>query len=112
MCIWGAGAAGLLAKRLLHRLGIEPSLFVDSDPARYGATHAGVPVVSPAGLAGLRFAGPGVGVVVASVGRDAIQRALNEAGWRENVDYVVVPPTLLGWLAHEDGQTERAAGGR
>jgi hypothetical protein len=106
MCIWGAGAAGLLAHRLLARLGIATTLFIDSDPAKHGTTKGGVPVVSPACLAAPGFA-PGVAcVVVASVGRDTIAAALAAAERREGVDYVVVPQSVL---ASEGGQGEAAA---
>jgi len=95
VCIWGAGAAGSGARRLLQALGVEPAVFIDNDPAKVGTTHDGLPVVSPACLDELEFAPGTAGVVVASVGRASIKVALDAGRRHEGADYVILPQEML-----------------
>jgi len=95
VCIWGAGAAGSVARHLLRDVGVDPYVFIDSDPVKIGTTHDGVPVVSPARLDELEFAPRMMGVVVASVGHASIRVALDAGRRREGVDYVILPQETL-----------------
>jgi GT2 family glycosyltransferase len=87
--VWGAGPVGKLFARELIRQGVPLAAFVDLDPRKIGQRVYGVPVVAPAEIA--RFRGALALAAVGSPGaREEIRAALDDAGWREGVDYVAV----------------------
>ncbi|HEY8469708.1 MAG TPA: glycosyltransferase [Longimicrobiales bacterium] len=87
--VWGAGPVGKHFARELVRQGVPLAAFVDLDPRKIGQQVYGVPVVAPAEIG--RFRGALALAAVGSPGaREEIRAALNDAGWREGVDYVAV----------------------
>jgi cellulose synthase/poly-beta-1,6-N-acetylglucosamine synthase-like glycosyltransferase len=87
--VWGAGPVGKHFARELIRQGVPLAAFVDLDPRKIGQQVYGVPVVAPAEIG--RFRGALALAAVGSPGaREEIRAALDDAGWREGVDYVAV----------------------
>lgn len=84
--IWGAGAAGRQVQARLVAAGGGAAAFVDSDPARAGATSMGVTIRRPADLV---RASERPFVIVASVHAPAIQQVLTTMGWNEDEDVLV-----------------------
>lgn len=87
--VWGAGPVGKLFARELQRQDARVRAFVDLDPRKIGQIVHGAPVVSPRDVQAYRDA-----LCVAAVGqpdaRAEIRAALDELGWIETQDYVVV----------------------
>ncbi|HEX7091196.1 MAG TPA: glycosyltransferase [Longimicrobiales bacterium] len=87
--VWGAGPVGKRFARELICQGVPLAAFVDLDPRKIGQQVYGVPVVAPAEIG--RFRGALALAAVGSPGaRQEIRAALDDAGWREGVDYVAV----------------------
>lgn len=81
--IWGAGDYGEAMLRMLERMEVKVSGFLDSDPKKWGASCVGAPVSGP-GI--LRDPGRPT-VVIASVYETEIASCLQELGYVEQLDY-------------------------
>ncbi len=87
--VWGAGPVGKAFARELKAQGLRLRAFVDLDPRKIGQEIHGAPVVAPAEID--RFRGALAVAAVGSPGaRDDIRALLDEAGWREMIDYCAV----------------------
>jgi len=84
LVIWGAGSGGRRVERLVTAVGGNVAAFVDSDPAKAGATIAGIPVVSPSGIPRDAF------VLIASVHAPAIEPRLGQAGMARHRDFIPI----------------------
>ncbi len=82
--VWGAGAYGIAVKLMLEYMGVEPVLFVDSDPSKCGTEFEGLNVVNPESLMSAKSK---PFVVVGSVYEHEIAAELEEMGFREKMDY-------------------------
>jgi hypothetical protein len=86
--LWGAGRVTRRRADLLLAEGVEIESYVDVDPRKIGRTIGGRPVTGPGGLPA-----PGTCFVVSYVAsvnaRDQIDDALQTAGYRAGLDYVL-----------------------
>lgn len=86
VAIWGAGQTGKRMARALEGEGIRAARFVDVAIKKIGRVARGVPIVAPDALE------PGREQIVVAVGargaRARIRAHLDQAGFREAVDYI------------------------
>lgn len=81
IAIWGAGYAGKNLAALIRRIGIEPKLFVDNDPQKWGKTLAGCPIFNPEYLQELKREQRPLYVMIASLYFDEILPVLIKFGF-------------------------------
>lgn len=87
--VWGAGPIGKRFARELLAQQVPLRAFVDLSPRKIGQEVYGVPVIAPDGIDGYRDALV-CGAVGAEGARAEIRTALDERGWQEGVQYVMV----------------------
>lgn len=84
--IWGAGYAGKNLATLARRMGIDPDLFVDSDPQKWGKTIFGSPVFNPEYLQELKKKKKTIFVMIASLYFEEILQTLIEFGFNKETE--------------------------
>jgi len=92
--VWGAGAAGRRVLNLVLDLGGTVDAFVDSNPAKHGASVAGRPVIFPRMLASPEWLGSFV--LIGSMHAGEIENNLLQLGLRRHDDFMRVDLDLVG----------------
>lgn len=97
--IWGAGTGGRNLYAALNEIGGRVAGFLDSDPHKATKRVMDLPVAHPEWLYALA-PGERPFVTVASVFSAQITAALDQAGWNEGCDYLVID---VEWLTRRHG---------
>jgi hypothetical protein len=95
ICVWGAGTGGVRALNYLRGLRIDVHAFMDSDDSKIGKGLRKRPVLAPSVLGKKTWRRRDSGIFIASHARQQIEKHLGKIGWRDGVDYLNIPQSVL-----------------